>query len=361
MTTLTTIDEAAERGRPRDRQVNHYTELSARVRAEGLLRRRYGYYWSKMAIVFGLLAATTVAFVMIGDSWWQLFTAVVFAILFTQAAFLGHDAAHRQIFTSGPRNEWASLLIANLVVGLSIGWWQHKHTRHHAKPNQVGSDPDIAPGPVAFTDAIADSRRTPWGRWLTARQGWFFFPILLLEGLNLHVEGTKRVLAKAPVKRRWLEILFLAVRLGGFVALVFWVLSPGVAFAFLGVQLGLFGLYMGASFAPNHKGMPIVPPDAKIDFLNRQVRMSRNIKGGWFIGELMGGLNYQAEHHLFPSMPRPSLRTVQPIVREYCAERAVPYTETSLWASYGIVVRYLNRVGLRASDPWACPLATQLR
>ncbi|MEK8227800.1 fatty acid desaturase [Oerskovia sp. M15] len=65
----------------------------------------------------------------------------------------------------------------------------------------------------------------------------------------------------------------------------------------------------------------------------------------------MGGLNFQIEHHLFPSMPRPSLRKVRPIVREFCAQRGILYTETTLVDSYRIVVRYLNRVGLAARDP----------
>jgi fatty acid desaturase len=75
----------------------------------------------------------------------------------------------------------------------------------------------------------------------------------------------------------------------------------------------------------------------------------------------MGGLNYQIEHHLFPSMPRPNLRRAQPIVRAYCQEQGVAYTETSLFRSYGIVIRYLNAVGLRARDPFACPLVQMYR
>ena len=75
----------------------------------------------------------------------------------TQIAFLGHDAAHRQIFRSGRWNDWVSLIVANLLVGISYGWWQNKHTRHHANPNKEGADPDIALGAIALTPA---SRRT---------------------------------------------------------------------------------------------------------------------------------------------------------------------------------------------------------
>ena len=75
------------------------------------------------------------------------------AVLVTQVAFLGHDAAHRQIFVSGRWNDWASLVVANLFVGISYGWWQRKHTRHHANPNMDGDDPDIDLGALAMTSA----------------------------------------------------------------------------------------------------------------------------------------------------------------------------------------------------------------
>jgi fatty acid desaturase len=127
------------------------------------------------------------------------------------------------------------------------------------------------------------------------------------------------------------------------------------------VQLAVFGLYMGATFAPNHKGMPVIARDAKLDFFSKQVRTSRNIAGGWWATWLMGGLNYQVEHHLFPSMPRPHLAKARRIVQEQCKRLAVPYTETSLWRSYGIVIGYLNRVGLAARDPFECPVTAAFR
>jgi fatty acid desaturase len=116
---------------------------------------------------------------------------------------------------------------------------------------------------------------------------------------------------------------------------------------------------MGMAFAPNHKGMPLVPADVKVDFLRRQVLMSRNVRGSRWLDTAMGGLNYQIEHHLFPSMPRPHLRAASGMIAAFCREHDVPYTQTGLWQSYGIVVRYINRVGLGERDPFACPLLEQ--
>jgi fatty acid desaturase len=184
---------------------------------------------------------------------------------------------------------------------------------------------------------------------------------LLLEGLSLHKEGISRIISRDKIQRRWVEISFITFRLAGFAALVFLVLPPEKAFAFLAVQLAVFGLYMGSSFAPNHVGMPLVSVKLKLDFLRRQVLMSRNISGGPLISVFMGGLNYQIEHHLFPSMARPYLRKAQPLVAAYCAAQGVPYTCTTLWQSYRIVIGYLNSVGLRGKDPFVCPLVTQRR
>src|SRR5690606_22336193 len=151
----------------------------------------------------------------------------------------------------------------------------------------------------------------------------------------------------------------IVTRIGAYLAVVFLVLPLGLAFAFIGVQLAVFGLYMGASFAPNHKGMPFLPRDSKVDFLRRKVPTARNIKGGLLMATFMGGLNYQIEQHLFPNMPRPALKRANEIAREYCETHNIPFSETTLFESYGIVVRYLNRVGLAARDPFDCPVAAR--
>lgn len=346
--------------RAQTRYTSSYTQLAARVRESGLLRRRYGYYWTKISLTVVALAGLVAGMVLLGDSWFQLLLAGTLAVVLTQFSLLGHDAAHRQIFRSARANEWASLGLGTLLGGFSAGWWQHKHSSHHANPNKAGSDPDVAPGVLAFTP-YARAERRGLGLYLADRQGWFYLPLLMFEGLNLHVSSVRRLLDPAPMKRRGWEIALLLTRhlvyLGGLLMLM----PPGMAAAFLGVQLALYGLYLGGAFTPNHVGMPTVPPDLKIDFLRRQVLMSRNVSGGWLIHFLLGGLNLQIEHHLFPSMPRPNLRKLQPLVRQVCAEDNITYTEKSLPAAYASVLRYLNTVGLAATDPFGCPLAAQLR
>ena len=343
--------------RPRNAR-SLYTDLAAEVRDSGLMRRRYAYYWSRMTVVVGSFAGLWVAFFLLGDSWLQLVLAGAMGGVMTQLGFLGHDAAHRQIFRSGTWNTWASRTLAGLA-GLSHAWWRGKHSAHHAAPNHVGRDPDVAPGYVAFTRDALDQRRTPVTRWLGRHQGWFFFPLLTLEGLNLHVSSVQPAFAKGTPRRQRVEAGLIVMRLAAYVVALLLVLPVGMAAAFVAVQSAVFGLWLGGSFAPNHTGMPIVPATSRIDFLRRQVLMSRNVRGGLWVDFAMGGLNYQIEHHLFPSMPRPNLPQARPLVQAYCAAHDVRYTEVGLCEAYRVIVDYLNNVGVRARGPFECPLIAQ--
>jgi len=336
-----------------------YSALLHTVRDQGLLRRAYGFYGLLVGALALALGGAITGFVLLGDSWFQLLIAAALGLIFTQFAFLGHEASHRQIAASGPLNDRIGRILANCFVGISYSWWMTKHTRHHANPNTVGKDPDIEKDTISFLEEDAVQAKGLINA-ITRRQGYLFFPLLLLEGFNLHGRSIVSLFGRQRIEGRGRELAMLGTRFAIYFGAIFWVLPLGMAFAFIGVQVAVFGLYMGASFAPNHKGMPIIASGIKVDFLSRQVLTSRNVVGPGMTA-LLGGLNYQAEHHLFPNMPRPHLRKAAAITREHCRNENITYTETTLMRSYGIVIRYLNRVGLSARDPFECPAAAALR
>ncbi len=348
-------------GRSAQHQQTHtYTELAQAVREHRLNERTRGFYLTLFTALILALGGTAVGILLLDDSWLQLLMAASLGLIFTQFAFLGHEASHRQILVSGRSNDRVGRILATVFVGMSYAWWMSKHSRHHANPNKIGKDPDIETGAIAPTvEGLAGRGRLRL--WIATRQGYLLFPLLLLFGLNLHLDSLRALLSHQPVKGRWLELALLVLRFSGYLTILFVSLPLGLALAFLGVQLAVFGLYMGAAFAPNHIGMPIVPRDGKLDFLTKQVRASRNVTGGWWVTTLMGGLNYQIEHHLFPSMPRRHLAAARRLTRSYCHVHAIPYTETTLLQAWGTVITYLNQVGIAADDTFRCPTSSTLR
>jgi len=331
-----------------------FTPLATTVRDMGLLNRAYGFYAIYAAVLAVALGGVITGIVLMGDSWLQLLMAAALGIVFTQIAFIGHEASHRAIFVSGPANDRVGRFLSTVLVGISHQWWMNKHSRHHANPNTMGKDPDIASDTIRFTEQDA-ATATGLVKEIVKRQGWLFFPLLTMEGLNLHYRSVASLISGGTRKQKWTELPSIALHFGLYLVPLFLFLPLGMAFAFLGVQMAVFGVYMGGSFAPNHKGMMIIPEGVKVDFLSRQVLTSRNVSGGWPMSIFLGGLNYQIEHHLFPNMARPHLPRAREIVREHCEQENLEYTETTLMRSYGIVIAYLNRVGLAARDPFDCP------
>ena len=330
---------AAARRSP-TRRWSEYTQLSRQIKQAGLLDRRRGTYAAKIGLNLVLLAAGGAAFFLLGESWWQLLTAAYLAVVATQIAFVGHDAGHRQIFRTRRANDLAGLVHANLLVGISFGWWVPKHNAHHSNPNHEDLDPDIGIAALAFTAAQARGKRG-LARVIARSQAFLFFPLLLLEAGHLHVASLKSIV-RGRGRANAAEALLLLVHAAGYVTALLVVLTPVQAVAFALVQQGLFGLYLGCSFAPNHKGMPTLSEADELDFLRRQVLTSRNVRGSRFVDFLLGGLNYQIEHHLFPNMPRPNLRCAQPLIRTFCQDHGLPYTEASLFGSYAQAIRHLH-------------------
>jgi fatty acid desaturase len=237
-----------------------YTQLSRQIRQAGLLERRRGWYAARIGLNLALLAGGWVAFAVLGESWWQLVTAAYLAVVFTQLAFVGHDAGHRQIFRCRRANDRVGLLHANLLVGVSFGWWVPKHNDHHSNPNHEDLDPDIGITALAFT---TDQARAKSGlvRLIVRHQGWLFFPLLLLEAAHLHLASIKSVL-RGSGRANTIEELLLLAHVAAYLGAVVWVLSPLQAIAFVVVQQGLFGSYAQALRHLHSVGAPLRPAGA---------------------------------------------------------------------------------------------------
>lgn len=321
----------------RERTGSDFAELRRRIEAAGLLERRPRYYAVRLSVVAAMVVVGWTAFALVGASWWTLAVAAFLAVTSAQVALVAHDLAHRQVFRSNRTSRRAGLVAGNLVIGMSYGYWMHKHTAHHANPNHDDLDPDVGPGVLVW------SREAAQGKGFLARhQAWLFFPLLTLLGISLKRDSV-RALRDGTVKDARTEGRLLVAHAVLYVAAVGLVLPPLQALAFVVVHQALFGVYLGMTFAPNHKGMP--HPDGSEDFLRKQVLTSRNVEGGVLVDAALGGLNHQIEHHLFPSMPTPNLRRVVPVVRAYCAELGVPYESTGLVDSYRQALAHLHDVG----------------
>ena len=319
-----------------------YLQLRRLMAQQGLLDRQYSYY--AFSVSGSLLAlAVGISVIIAFDQFWvQMVNAVCLGIVFAQFGFIGHDSGHRQIFHSAFRNDLV-MLLAGFVTGMTPSWWQDKHNTHHRNPNQLDLDGDIEVSVFAFTEEQALATRWPL-RLLVKYQAVLFYPILLLTSLSLLGGGLVFLLRGEKVRYPVAEAALVIAGIALYLGILFAFLPAWQAAVFIVVHRGLAGLHMGSVFAPNHKGMPVLEPGTRLDYMRQAVLTARDVIPNPLIDFAYGGLNYQIEHHLFPNMPRNQLKKARKVVKTFCREHGIPYHETGFWRSHVEILGYMHEV-----------------
>lgn len=314
--------------------------MKRRIKAAGLLEPESGYYWIKSIIAAATLVAVMTLALVLNGGLWMATTGVLAGFAFTQVALLAHDVGHRQAFR-GPRKNWvARYIFGNLLLGVSASWWNDKHNQHHATPNHVDLDPDIQFPMLIFSAEQLESRPR-WLRPIIAVQAFALLALIPFQALNMRIQSIQHLFqpkAKLPV----LQGVLITGHFAIYGVILYFIGWPG-ALIFAIAHQATFGVYNSSVFASNHKGMPVLNGHEGKDFFREQVVTSRNVTGHRLTDFWYGGLNYQIEHHLFPTMPRNNLAKAQAIVRAYCEEVGVDYHSTGLWESYREVLSHLHK------------------
>ncbi|MCA1715726.1 MAG: acyl-CoA desaturase [Actinobacteria bacterium] len=314
------------------------------IKQNGLLDRQPAYYVGKISFTLGLLATSLILLLILDNPWLQLLNAAYLAFVFVQISLVAHDCGHRQFsFRASWKNDCLTLILGNLLLGVSRQWWIDKHNEHHGHPNQIDVDPDVDIPLLAFEEEQALDKRG-LARFVVKYQAGLIFPLSLLQSLSM-TRNSIRFLIEKKAKSTLAEALVIGAHFALYFGLLFSVLEPLQAMLFIAVHRGLFGVYMVSIFAPNHKAMPILDRASQLDFLRRQVLTSRNVIAHPITDFWYGGLNYQIEHHLFPRLPRNKLREAQPIVKDFCRIHSIAYHETSVLRSYREILQHLHEVG----------------
>ena len=325
-------------------RTTQYAQLKRLIKQNGLLDRQPAYYAGKTVFTLGLLAVGLTLLLILDNLWLQLLNAAYLAFVFVQISLIAHDLGHRQFsFRASWKNDWLTLILGNLLLGISRQWWIDKHNDHHGHPNQLDVDPDVDIPLLAFEEEQALDKRG-LARFVVKYQAALIFPLSILQGLSMHRSSIQFLIEKRA-KSTLTEALLMGAHFVVYFGLLFSVLEPLQALLFITVHRGLFGMFMVSIFAPNHKAMPVLARNSQLDFMRRQVLTSRNVIAHPITDFWYGGLNYQIEHHLFPRLPRNKLREAQSIIKAFCGDYSIAYHETSVLQSYREILQHLHEVG----------------
>ena len=307
---------------------------------KGCFESKINFYTYRLIVIVAFLMLNIISLVFIDIFFFQILNAICLALIFGQIGLLAHDIVHRQAW----KNAIIDMIVGNLLLGISYSWWHDKHNKkHHRYTNQPGLDKDIEAPLLAFTKDQASNKKG-FEKFIIRYQVYYLFFLFMFIPFSMSFESI-RFLIFQKVKYRFLEIVLLMTHFVSFLSiLLISHMSISQIFIFIVIFKGVFGVYIGSIFVVNHTGMPIVNKSDRIDYFSSQIITARNIKSHPLTDFIMGGLNAQIEHHLFPQMPRPNLKQARNIVKNLCENYNIPYHETGFLQSFQETLTYLNSV-----------------
>lgn len=332
----------------------------------GLFKPSLVYYAYKCLTNLAILSVSIYLAVGFTSLQMNLLGAVVLGIFWQQCGWLAHDFLHHQVFRTRVYGDLAGLIVGDLCQGFSVQWWKSKHNSHHAVPNLHASvpgacdgDPDIDTMPIlAWTLKMAETaKESKTGRFLIRFQALFYFPVLLFArlawayqswvfvwgGYGQHsVKGAE--IDRRNIKYPLLEKLFLVLHYVWLGVIMLNMSSILNAVLYFIVAQTSCGLFLAIVFGLGHNGMSVYPADERPDFWKLQVTTTRNVTSNAFVDWFCGGLQFQVDHHLFPSLPRHNLKKANKLVASFCKEQGVTYHEADMWVGTIEVLEHLNKV-----------------
>ncbi|CAO3600061.1 unnamed protein product [Absidia cylindrospora] len=355
------------------RFTNDIRQLRDRLADEGYFQANGLYYIYKFISTLALCFVSLLILCYYGQQSTMaiVLSAFLLGLFWQQCGWLSHDFGHHQVFQHREWNDLAVIFLGNFCQGFALSWWKNKHNTHHASTNVNGHDPDIDTAPVLLWDEYASANfygalsytgnnttttnmdatsvskddknelgpgvidRFMAENVLPYQTRYYFFVLAFARAswatqslLHLATEGA---LNKTTALRCY-ELVCLVLHWLLFIsATARWIDGLHNQLLFFVLSQSFTGYMLAMVFALNHNGMPVMTQEQAetMEFFEIQVITSRNVKAGpigtWF----MGGLNYQIEHHVFPTLPRHHLATVQPMVEAICRKHQISYHTTS--------------------------------
>uniref|UniRef100_A0A8C1CHF6 Fatty acid desaturase 2 n=1 Tax=Cyprinus carpio carpio TaxID=630221 RepID=A0A8C1CHF6_CYPCA len=315
--------EASEPSQDRQKNaalVEDFRALRERLEAEGCFKTQPLFFLLHLGHILLLEVIALMLVWYFGTGW--INTAIVAVLMATaqsQAGWLQHDFGHLSVCKSSRWNHLVHKFVIGHLKGASAGWWNHRHFQHHAKPNVFKKDPDVnmlnmfvvgKVQPVEY--GVKKVKHLPYNH----QHKYFFF--------GKSVCGYRDLILYFCVTQCNCEIL---VR----------------------VKSHDCGVPVGRRFMESHwfvwvTQMSHIPMNIDYekhqDWLSMQLVATCNIEQSAFNDWFSGHLNFQIEHHLFPTMPRHNYWRAAPHVRALCDKYGVKYQEKTLYGAFADIIRY---------------------
>ncbi|XP_054827208.1 acyl-CoA (8-3)-desaturase-like [Eublepharis macularius] len=328
--------------------INDFRELHSMVKRMGLLKPNYHFFMLIFLHALLIDVASWLTIWYFGKSWIPFLVGVaLFTISQVQYGFFQHDLGHVSVFQKLKWNKLIHFIVLGVLKGGPPSQWNFMHNQHHAKPNCFRKDPDLNMHPLLFTLgkplSVELGRKKKKYMPYQYQHSYFFF--LAPMTFMLFVQGA--IIRYTVKRKKWVELAFIVIY-NIRVCLMYVPLMGFKSFmAFYWLSRFLESNWFLWVSQMNHIPMNI-DYDKNLDWVSAQLAATCNVDQSLFNNWYTGHLNFQIEHHLFPTMPRHNYWKVAPLVKSLCAKHGVQYHCKPLLTAFADILRSLKE----SSEHW---------
>ncbi|XP_076087554.1 fatty acid desaturase 2-like [Mytilus galloprovincialis] len=330
----------------KDRTIEEdFRNLRSTAEQMGLFKTSYVYFAVYLIHIIVIEVLSYLTLYYFGTGWVPLLTSILlYGIVQAQSGFLAHDFGHLSVFHNTALDHFFEYFLLAYMKGVSPLWWNHMHFQHHAKPNVMGKDPDVRLDTfMVVGDVMPVEVAKSKAKSIPFDLQHKYFPVLgppLLFPVYFHFTIYRHVFTR----KLWLDLavmLFFNLKfLLIFVPLLGWGWTLFYYEAFRVVD----SMWFTWVTQSNHIPMNIEHDDKK-PWLKLHLFATCDVEKSFFNDWFTGHLNFQIEHHLFPTMPRHNLYKIQPLVKSLCNKHGIPFEVKSLQRSFADILKSLKHSG----------------
>lgn len=257
-----------------------------------------------------------------------------------------HEGGHYSLTGNIKFDRHIQMFFYGVGCGMSGCYWRNQHNKHHATPQKIKHDVDLETLPlVAFHKVVAQKAKGSLQKLWISWQAYLFAPVITLLvtlgwQLFTHPRHSYRV-------KNYTELWWMAVRyvlwFGGFSTLAGWSFGEVLVNYLVYCQLG--GAYIFTNFAVSHTHLPVVNADEHRSWVQYSAQHTMNCNAGPICNWWMAYLNFQIEHHLFPSMPQYNHPKTSMRVQALFAKHGVKYDSRPFFTAIRDTFVNLNTAG----------------
>ncbi|XP_036883699.1 fatty acid desaturase 2-like protein FADS2B [Sturnira hondurensis] len=323
--------------------VEDFQELRRTLETMNMFNANLGFFFLHLIQILLLEALAWLMLWYFGNGW-PITICISFLLTVSQAqsSFLQHDTGHLSIFKKSKWNRLMHRFVMCHLKGLSANWWNYRHFQHHVKPNIYPKDPDIDMGPLFL---LGDLQPVKYGKkkikYIDYEKQHLYFYMIGLP-LLMPIYFNLQSMQVMYLRRYWGDIAWVS----SFYIRYFITFGPfyGIFGTMLLIYLVKFLESPWIAYVTQMSHIPMkMSREENRDWLSTQVLATCNVEQSFFNDWFTGHLNFQIEHHLFPTMPRHNYHKAAPLVRSLCAKHGLQYVNKPMLKAFGDIVRALKK------------------